>query len=170
MLALLLTLLLWQQTSSSDELWARILEANLPQRTLQAGWNQIKHSPMLEEDLRSEGQVWLRQGEALRWEMQQPVRRVTLLNGTDARGRFRMPSEKDFQVTVLTADDAVTVQLVPLRRDLKQLLGRMVLDVDPKTLLVRHLMMIGTEGEWTRIEFHHVVRDAALPDALFQKE
>lgn len=180
MLALLVTLmlLLFQQRGAapskeaSEEavLWARILEVNLPHQTLQADWTQCKHSPLLEEDLHSSGKLWLRQPDGLRWETLSPVRRLTVLNGTEPRGRFRMPTEKDFRMSLVQKDQQIIVQLQPLRRDLKQALGRIEVEVNRESLLLETVTLTGTEGDWTRIQFQNVVRDAVLPDALFAKE
>ena len=168
-LALLLALSAGAQENPDAALMARILEANMPVSTLQASWTQVKHSPLLEENLHSEGKVWLRQPDAVRWEILQPVQRVNILNGASPRGRFRLPTEKDFELTVLESD-VYSVQLLPTRRDLRQMLGRIVLVVDRETLLIRKVTLIGEDGGWAQLEFHHIVKEEELPDSLFEKK
>jgi hypothetical protein len=63
-----------------------------------------------------------------------------------------MPTEKDFQVQILE-NEQYTVTLVPVRRDLKQMFHQIVLNVDKASLLVKEVLIVGEEGEWTRLIF-----------------
>lgn len=161
MLLLLITLFaaLYAAAQGPDKaLMARILAANFPEHSLTASWKQVKHTPMLEEDLHSEGKVEIRQPDYICWEVLSPIQRSTVLDGSSSRGRFRMPTEKDFQVSVLEGDQ-YSVQLTPIRRDLKQLMGRIVLVVDKQSLEILRVLLMGLEGEWTQITFHDIVKD-----------
>jgi outer membrane lipoprotein-sorting protein len=141
-----------------EDVWARVKEVNIPQKTLSANWNRIYHSPMLQEDILSEGTVSLVQPDNLRWETLKPVNRVTVLDGAQPQGRFRLPQEKDFKVNVLEGD-VYTIQLNPLRRDLKQLVGQIVLTVDKKNYKLLNVTILGTDGDWTQITFSNVKMD-----------
>lgn len=143
---------------AQEDVWARVKEVNVPRKTLEATWNRIYHSPMLQEDILSEGTVSLVQPDRLRWETLKPVNRVTLLDGQQDRGRFRLPQEKDFKVTVLEGD-TYSVQLNPLRRDLKQLVGQIVLTVEKKTYKLLNVTILGVDGDWTQITFSNVKMD-----------
>ena len=113
---------------------------------------------MLQEDILSEGTVSLVQPDRLRWKTLKPVNRVTELDGTQERGRFRLPQEKDFKVTVLEGD-TYSVQLTPMRRDLKQLAGQVVLTVEKKTYKLLNVTILGVDGDWTKITFSNVKMD-----------
>lgn len=143
---------------AQEDVWARVKEVNVPRKTLEATWNRIYHSPMLQENILSEGTVSLVQPDRLRWETLKPVNRVTLLDGQQDRGRFRLPQEKDFKVTVLEGD-TYSVQLNPLRRDLKQLVGQIVLTVEKKTYKLLNVTILGVDGDWTQITFSNVKMD-----------
>ena len=143
---------------AQDPVWERIKAANFPEKTLEANWNRIYRSPMLQADVLSEGTVYLEQPDILRWETLKPVQRVTVLDGKQDRGRFRLPQERDFKVVVLEGD-TYTVQLNPLRRDLKQLVGQIVLTVEKKSYKLINVTILGVDGDWTQITFSNVKMD-----------
>ncbi len=144
----------------------RILKANMPS-TLEAHWRQTRPAPLLKEELKSTGVVFLCQPDKIRWEVQEPVGKVTVLNGSAPRGRFRLPSEKDFRATVLEGED-YTVDLAPIRRDLQAFFAQVTIVVDKKSLLIKSALLRGTDGGWTLIEFGERKMDGELPEALFE--
>jgi len=146
------------QAHAQEDVWTRVKEVNFPQKTLQASWQRVYKSPMLQDAVESEGKVALTQPDQVRWETLKPVQRVTVLDGTQPRGRFRLPTEKDFKVTVLEGDQ-YTVQLDPVRRDLKQLVGQIALTVEKKTFKLLYVTILGVDGDWTQITFTNVVMD-----------
>ena len=141
---------------AQEDVWARVKEVNFPKQALQASWSRIYKSPMLQDALESEGTVALQQPDQVRWETLKPVKRVTVLDGTQPKGRFRLPTEKDFKVTVLDGD-TYTIQLEPLKRDLKQLVGQISLTVEKKTYKLLYVTILGVDGDWTQITFSNVV-------------
>ena len=141
---------------AQEDVWTRVKEVNFPQQSLEASWSRIYRSPMLQDPVQSEGTVALRQPDQVRWETLKPVQRVTVLDGTQPRGRFRLPTEKDFKVTVLDGDQ-YTIQLDPVKRDMKQLVNQIALTVDKKTYKVLNVTILGVDGDWTQITFSNVV-------------
>lgn len=116
----------------------------------EAAWTQVRHSPLLTEDLVSSGTVVLDEPSYLRWETVEPVQSVAEFTG-ESRGRFKMPSEKDFKVI----EDGEHVVLVPLRRDLKQMFRRIVVSFDAAGR-VTSVFMEGTDDGWTKIDFKDI--------------
>ena len=129
-----------------------LLETVLP-ASFQASWTQVRHSPLLTEDLVSSGTVVLREPSYLRWEVLQPVQSVTEFGADDSRGRFRMPGPKDFKAT----EDGNEITLEPIRRDLKQMFRKITVTLDESTGLVKSVFLEGTDDGWTRIDFEDVV-------------
>lgn len=163
---LLATTLAWAQ--DADALWARVKEVNLPGKSLEASWKRVYHSPMLVEELLSEGKVYLREPGQIRWETLAPVARLSVFDGTEPRGRFRMPREKDFRITVLEGEEYI-VRLDPLRKDLEQLVGQITLHVNRENYRVLYVTVKTPDGAWSRIDFSSVVLEKDLPDHLFTK-
>lgn len=143
------------KAEAQEDVWSRIKEVNFPKKSLQASWNRIYRSPMLQEDLLSEGTVSIQQPDALIWETLKPVKRVTRLDSTQGKGRFRLPEEKDFKVNVLEGD-TYTVQLTPVRREMKQLVGQIILTVEKKSYKLLNVTILGVDGDWTQIAFSNV--------------
>lgn len=126
----------------------------VPPSSFEASWTQLRHSPLLTEDLQSSGTIVLREPSYLRWEVKEPVLSVTEFGADDSpRSRFRMPTEKDFKVT---EEGEGTILLEPLRRDLRQMFRRITVTLDPTSGKVQSVFLEGTDDGWTRIEFKDV--------------
>ena len=157
-LAAVLALACAWKVQAQDDVWARVKEVNFPEKSLQASWHRVYKSPLLQDAVESEGKVSLTQPDRVRWETIKPVQHVTVLDGTQPRGRFRLPTEKDFRVTVLEGDQ-YTIQLDPVRRDLKQLVSQIALTVEKNTYKLLYITILGVDGDWTQIRFTHVVME-----------
>ncbi|MBP5538903.1 MAG: outer membrane lipoprotein carrier protein LolA [Bacteroidales bacterium] len=153
--------------AQEEELLQQVLAANAPQ-TLQASFTMIRHSPMLTENLMSEGEVFLQAPDKICWEVQRPFSRRTVLNGTEASPhRFRMPAAKDFILSSRRTDGVVRLELTPRRKDLQRMFAKIEVNVHPGTLLVQEVRLVGNDGDWTTIRFDHIRTDAAIPQERF---
>lgn len=138
----------------SQDLLTRIREVNMTP-TLQAAWHRTYHSPLLEEPLESDGMVYIEESTHLRWETLSPVSHVTVFTGEQERGRFRMPSEKDFTAEIVEGEQ-YTVILTPKRRDLKQLFTQILLTVNAESLVLSQVTIKGRDGDWTLLAFKDI--------------
>lgn len=127
-----------------------VLDLALP-ASFEASWTQVRHSPILTEDLVSSGTVVMREPDYLRWEVLEPVQSVSEFGADTPRGRFRMPTQKDFKAV----EEGNTVVLEPLRRDLKQMFRRITVTFDDGGK-VQSVFLEGTDDGWTRIDFKDV--------------
>ncbi len=150
----------------SQDLLSRIREVNMTS-TVQAAWHRSYHSPLLEAPLESDGMVYIQEPSFLRWETVSPVSRVTVFGDHSPRGRFRMPTEKDFTAEILEGEE-YTVILTPVRRDLKQLFKQIRLTVDARSLELSQVIIDGRDGDRTILWFKEVKHNVALSAALFQ--
>ena len=139
--------------------------------TLQLTFVQTRHSTLLTEDLVSEGRLTMAAPDRIRWEVMKPYRSVFVSSGelSFAGRRFRMPSEKDFTVTALEGEE-VTLTLVPVRRDLRQLFKEVVVRADRKTLRIRSALLVTPDGDWTRLEFKDIRANEPVDPHLFEKK
>ena len=149
----------WAQ--EKDPVWEQVKAVNLPEKSLKASWHRVFRSEMLTEELVSEGTVELRQPDYLRWETLSPVQRVTEMDANAPRGRFKLPQEKDFSVSVRDAasDNAYLVVLSPVRRDLKQMIREITLTVDRDSYVLRYVTILDPDQNFTRIDFSHIVKE-----------
>lgn len=153
----------WAQETAS--LLARVLAANAAE-TLQAAFTETRHTPLLEENLVSEGVLYLKAPDKLRWELRTPEPRVSVL-GAPSGHRFRVPTEKDFACRVLEGEERSLI-LTPLRRDLKQLFTQLVVTVDAQTLQLRSVLANTADGGWISLVFREVKTGLELADTLFE--
>lgn len=168
LIALLLSCCTLLSAQEPATVLGRLIAANQP-NSLKARFTQTRHTPLLEENLVSEGWVYMMAPDRIRWETTAPVQKVSILNDDAAGRRFRLPAEKDFSATVLEGEGELALMLIPLRRDLKQLMTQVVVKADPKTLRLRSVLLRQEGGGWTLIEFKDVKTDVALDAALFEK-
>lgn len=168
----IIALLLVQVSSlyAQEDLLERILSAN-ERTSLKAGFTQTRHSPMLEENLVSEGLLYLQQPDKIRWEILKPVHKVSVHDGGVQGGRqFRLPGRKDFSVTEISNDKQYFVTLVPIRNDLRRLFTRIVLIVQNDSLLIKEIQLFGRDGDYTILSFKDIQRDVELDPSLFIKD
>ncbi len=150
-----------------EGLLEKIREANAPGTTLVADWSEVKRSSLLAEDLKCSGKVYLKEPSWIRWETTAPFQKVSILSGaSEPRGRFRIPTEKDFEVSLLESE-VYSVSLKPLRRDLRQMLEQIVLTVDKGTLILQKVTLITPSGDVSEITFTDVRKDISLDETLF---
>ncbi len=154
---------------AQEDLLDRILSVNV-QPSLKADFTQKRHSPMLTEDIVSEGTVYLQQPDKIRWETVRPVRRTSVFNGEISSGRqFRLPGRKDFTVTEITGNKHYYVTLIPVRNDLKRLFTRIVLIVRNDSLLIEEIQLFGNEGDYTILSFKDIKFNVDIDPSLFEK-
>ena len=153
---------------AQDDLWPRILAANTF-TTLEASFEQVRHSSMLTEDLTSRGKLWLCAPDKMRWEVTSPIRKVSVFNGAvPSARRFRLPSEKDFSAVTTEEDGLMTVTLIPQQRDYQRMFRSVALTVDAGTLLVRKVLLVHADGDWTSLSFSDVHTGMDLDANLFE--
>lgn len=167
---LLLALLPVLTLHAQDGVLQRIIEANSPD-ALSASFVMQRHSPMLLEDIKAEGVVFLKAPDKIRWELQRPSSKVTIFNGDiPSAQHLTLPREKDFACSAEETSGELILVLIPLRKDLKRMFTRIVLQADKKTLLIHDVMLFGKDGEETSIKFSNIDTDADIPQELFIKE
>ena len=166
-LCLLLSLLPLAAAAQDSGLLERIVRANSPS-SARADFIQRRHSPLLEGELLSEGRLYLLSPDKLRYEQTKPVQKLSILDGSAARGRFRVPSFDDFEISLLQDGKKLSLVMDPRRRDLRQLFTRVVLEVDPSSLLVHKVLLLGLDGNSTLLEFKNLQLDVQLDESLFE--
>ncbi len=170
LLTLLLVLLPSLMLPAQDNLLQRLLDANTPD-ALKATFTMQRHSPMLLEDIKADGVVYLKAPDKIRWELLRPAPKVTIFNGDiPSARRLTLPKEKDFACSWEETDGELLLVLIPLRKDFKRMFARIVLHADKKTLLIHDVRLFGNDGEETFIKFSNITTDADLPLELFIKE
>ena len=155
---------------AQDAILERVRQANTFD-TMTATFTQVRHSSLLTSDLVSEGFVAMQAPGRIRWEVRRPAAKVSILDGEGAAAgrRFRLPSEKDFNIKTLEGED-YTLTLEPVRRDLRTLFRQIIVHADKRTARVREVMLISPDGDWTKLTFTDLSCNQPLDPALFTQE
>lgn len=181
----LLPLLCTGQGKTDADIIAAISGSGREMSSLECDFVQIRHSKMLSEDMLSHGRMSYRKPDMLSWEYTDPYRRTFVMDGNevamkDADGKV-MPdsgSRKAFReiarmmidnlmgrtltdskaFLVETAEDGGewVVTLTPQRKDLRQMLMKMVMHYDRKLKSVVKVEMTEKSGDSTVIEFKNI--------------
>ena len=156
--------------SAQDSLLDRVKAANTYE-TLQLSFVQTRHSQMRTGDMVSEGRLVMAAPDRIRWEVLKPYRNVFVSSGelAFAGRRFRMPTEKDFTATALEGEE-ISLTLVPVRRDLKQMFREVVVLADKQSLQIRSALLVTPDGDWVRLEFKDIRVNEPVDPQLFEKK
>ena len=170
LLTLLPALLTALMLHAQGDLLQRIIDANSPD-ALKANFVMQRHSPMLLEDIKADGVVYLKAPDKIRWELLRPTPKVTIFNGDiPSAQRLTLPKEKDFACSSEETGSELLLVLIPLRKDFKRMFDKIVLQADKKTLLIHDIRLFGKDGDETYIKFSNIATDADIPLELFIKE
>jgi len=158
-----------------------ILRANDIRTSLRFDFELRRHSSLLTEDLVSFGRASYVYPDKVRWEVVRPRPSVFVLNGATTTDRRRqslmrnvsrisergLVNETDFDITVFSAPGQWQIDLIPLRRDLGQLFECITLLADPKTGVLRGVVLSEVGGDTSYLQFRSMEKGIPLADELF---
>ncbi len=137
---------------------------------LSADFEQVKTSQLFTEPELSKGHLTYRAPDYLRWEYTSPqelvwevdgakgnvspqVRQIVTLILKSVSGEYLQPNE-DFNVT----RNSDMAELVPRRRELKQLFTRITIRINPSTEIADEVVLYEKSGDETKIRFYNAKR------------
>ncbi len=133
-----------------------ILNSNRP-RKFSADFIQIKQSALLEKELVSTGRITLEKSGQIHIETITPEQKVTDYNSDDTGKNygFRLPSEKDFDITLLEGDGYI-LKMIPKRGNLRQIISQIIVHTDSQTQIANKLMILFRNGDLIQLEFSDI--------------
>jgi len=192
-LILLLFLLAFSGIAAADELPARLEAASKDLTTLSGEFTQRNKLKLFKQELKSRGRFYFQRPRRIRWEYLDPDPSTLILDGNVATLRTPGAAPQTFDLAKEATMRAVFDQLVTwlggqqanadydiATRDSTLVLtpkatspvakafSRIELRVDPKTLLMRSILLTEKNGDEKEITFTKVTRNAALPKDAFQ--
>ena len=173
------------QTLGEQDIIQKMASAARETKSIRADFTQTRHSKMLKKAQVSEGKMFCRQPDKLRWEYTSPRQTALVLDGTNARltkdgsgngGRNRFAGEmarlimnsvagkyltddKAFQVSATASDGEYVATLVPVRKEMKRLYTKLVLHFDPKQSVVTKVELYEKDASHIVIELHDIQTD-----------
>jgi chaperone LolA len=192
-LILVLFLLAVSGVAAADELPARLEAASKDLTTLSGDFTQRNKLKLFKQELKSRGRFYFQRPRRIRWEYLDPDPSTLILDGNVATLRTPGAAPQTFDLAKDATMRAVFDQLVTwlggqqanndydiVARDSTLVLtpkptspvakafSRIELRVDPKTLLMRSILLTEKNGDEKEITFTKVTRNAALPKDAFQ--
>jgi len=176
--------------------WKNIHAAASRVDSISADFVQEKHLPILAKPLISEGRLFYRRPDALRWEYTSPVKSVLLMYGGDARRfvqsdrglvedasvrlqamQFVMPEISSwlggrFQDNPLfdaSLNGVNKILLVPKDPGMARFIQRIELLMSDRPGVIDQVLIFESEDAFTRMIFSRTQVNPALDDRLFQE-
>jgi outer membrane lipoprotein-sorting protein len=175
--------------------WENIRAAASRVDSISADFVQEKHLPILARPLISEGRLFYRRPDALRWEYTSPVKSVLLMHDGDARRfvqsdrglvedasvrlqamQFVMPEISgwlggQFQDNPLfdaSLNGIDKILLVPKDPGMARFIQRIELLMSDRPGVIEQVLIFESDDAFTRMVFGHTQVNPALDDRLFQ--
>lgn len=165
-------------------------------KSLTCEFIQIKHISLMNEEITSKGRMYYSQWNRLRWEYLSPYSYVFLLDGTtiflksvDKTDKIDIRNSKIFQeiarimmnsVTgkclVDTSDFDVAIsnlnlewkaQLVPQRKEMKQMFTHICLYFDKSANMIRKIELFEKSGDKTTIQLKNIITNRSIDEDVF---
>lgn len=178
----LISIPLMAQQLSEQEIIQKMQAAAQNIKTVQCNFTQTKHMKMLAGEQVSQGRMYCRLPDKLRWEYTSPQTSAIIMDGTDVRmskgneenasrskfigemARLIMNSvagkcltdSKAFQVSAREFPAEYVANLFPLRKEIKRLYSRLILHFDIRQGTVTQVELHEKNGDQTIIELNDI--------------
>lgn len=197
----LMSLSSWAQKPVSEteqkQMVAQMEKAVANMKTLQCDFRQVKHLSLLDNDMTSQGRMYFKGGDRLRWEYTSPYKYCFVLNNDkvmmrganekvnviDVRSsrlfqeitRIMMnsitgqslSSKADFSVTMYRKGTEWEARLVPQKKEMKRMFSLITLHIDVKTKMVVCVEMKEATGDTTVIYLENARQNIGISDNIF---
>lgn len=165
-------------------------------KTMNCVFVQTKQMSMLNEVMKSRGEMWFESPSKLRWEYTDPYSYMFIFNGDKVKigndskhsvldaGKNRIFGEiarliintvtghivdscRDFDMTVARGVDSVNIKLTPLKRELRQLMTSVELTFTTPGYCIKEVKLREPNGDSTVIEISNVKLNIQPDESLF---
>ncbi len=179
-----------------QEIIGSINSAASAMKSMTCSFTQTKYLSLLSDKMVSEGKMYYRQPNRLRWEYTSPYQYLFVLNGTkvyvgnksrkdvidtDANKVFKeiarimmgtvtgtvLSGSSDFSVDVADGGTVWRVTLVPSKKEMKRMFSKIVLSFRKNGLMVSEIDIYEKNNDRTNIQLKNVKTNVSVNDALF---
>lgn len=179
-----------------QEIIGSINSAASAMKLMTCSFTQTKYLSLLSDKMVSEGKMYYRQPNRLRWEYTSPYQYLFVLNGTkvyvgnksrkdvidtDANKVFKeiarimmgtvtgtvLSGSSDFSVDVADGGTVWRVTLVPSKKEMKRMFSKIVLSFRKNGLMVSEIDIYEKNNDRTNIQLKNVKTNISVNDALF---
>lgn len=201
--ALLLTLLVAMSAvaapltaSQKSDIVSQINKAAASMRSMSCSFTQTKHLALLSDKMTSQGKMYYKQPEKLRWEYTSPYQFLFIFNGTkvyvgnksrkdviDTKtnkvfkevARIMMSTVTgtalsntgDFTIDVADTPSAWQVTLLPKKKEMKMMFAKVLLTFSKADKMISEVTIFEKNNDRTNIKFRNIQTNQQLNEALF---
>ena len=200
LLAAVLTLQAWSQTKLSatqqNQIIEKVTKKAQSATTMQCDFTQTKTMKMLKKDMVSNGVMYYKNPDKLRWQYTSPYDYTFILNGDkvrikstkstkdiDVQGNkiFRqitniilksitgggLKSSADFTVELYKTDKEYFAKLYPKKKELKQIYNLIEIHFTPQLTMVNMVKMQEKTGDMTVVKLTNIKPNASINEKMF---
>lgn len=176
---------------------AQVEKAAAGIKTMQCDFTQIKHLSLLNNEMKSTGKMYCKNGNMLRWEYTSPYKYCFVLNGNkvmlkDAGNKTNVIDVKssklfqeitrimmnsitgeclsrheDFSVAMYKSDKEWEARLTPLKKEMSKMFSLITLHINATEKRVTRVEMKERTGDVTDIYLQQVKENAPIADNIF---
>ena len=195
-----LPLMAWSQTKLTSEQQKQVIEkmdkSASAMTSMQCDFSQSKSMKLLSKEMKSEGVMYFKKPDKLRWQYMSPYDYTFILNGDkvriksqkstkniDVQGNkiFRqitniilksitgggLKNSADFTVELYKADKEYFAKLYPKKKELKQIYRLIEIHFDPQLTMVNMVKMEEKTGDVTIVRLTNIKANATINEKMF---
>lgn len=165
-------------------------------KSMQCTFKQEKSLKLLGDNMVSNGKMYFKQGNKLRWEYTSPYSYIFVINGQKVMmkngsrkdvidvkssklfqeiARIMMSSitgkclsdKKDFKVTMTKKDKMWIAKLVPQKKEMKAMFSAINLMIDSEKNMVTQVSLVEKTGDTTNIQLKAIETNGTIDEKLF---
>lgn len=175
---------------------AKINQAASGLKSMKCSFVQTKYLSLLSDKMVSEGKMYYRQSNKLRWEYTSPYSYLFIFNGTKVYvgGKSRkdvidtknnkvfkevarimmntvtgkaLSNSSDFAVDISSSGNDWLVTLVPKKKDLKQMFKKIIMKFSKSSTMISEIDIYEKNGDRTNIKMKNITTNCSLNESLF---
>jgi outer membrane lipoprotein-sorting protein len=179
-----------------DEIVSKITKAAGDMKTMQGDFIQIKELSFMDDKVTSEGRMYYKKTNKIRWEYTKPYKYVFSMDGQNVRmtsgdktNKVPVKSSKmfgeiskvmvggvsgsglvdspDFDTQFMVGKDDYKVVLTPKKKEIKDMFSSVQLFVNKADSRIRSVELIEKSGDKTTITLKNIRVNTAIDDSLF---
>lgn len=165
-------------------------------KSMSCSFTQTKYLSMLNDKMVSEGKMYYKQPDKLRWEYTTPYQYLFIFNSTKVYvgnksrkdvidtntnrvfkevARIMMSTvtgtalsnSKDFSIDVADGNSVWQVTLIPKKKDMKKMFSKIVLSFNKSNLMIAEINMYENNNDRTNIKLKNIVSNVNVSASLF---
>ncbi|MDR2679504.1 MAG: outer membrane lipoprotein carrier protein LolA [Tannerella sp.] len=179
-----------------DEIVNRITRTANEMTTLRGDFVQVKELSFMDDKVTSEGKMYYRKTDKIRWEYTKPYKYVFTMDGKNVRlgdktNKVPVNSSKmfgeiskimvggvsgsglvgspDFDAAFMVGKDDYKIILTPKKKEIKDLFSTVLLYVGQSDSRIRSVELVEKSGDKTTITLKNVQINAAINDNIFSE-